>query len=124
MIQELGPNYGFNSEQINVQEIGTKPGEKLYEELMSDEETRRSVELENYFAVLPAFRGIYKDIAYDYSGIIGENVNNAYVSAEESSLTISEVVRFLKAASLLGEPDYTNTTRYWPGDKESTSNQQ
>jgi len=119
MIQELAPGYGFNPEQMEVQQIGTKPGEKLYEELMSDEETRRSVELEQYFAVLPAFRGIYKDIAYNYEGIVNESVNNPYVSQDEPSLTILEVVSFLQNAGLLDKPDYEGAKRYWPGDKES-----
>jgi FlaA1/EpsC-like NDP-sugar epimerase len=34
--------------------VGKRPGEKLYEELMNDEEIRRSIELEEYFAVRPA----------------------------------------------------------------------
>ena len=38
-----------------IEIIGSKPGEKLYEELMSDEETRRSIELDQYFIVKPAF---------------------------------------------------------------------
>jgi FlaA1/EpsC-like NDP-sugar epimerase len=119
MIQELAPGYGFRPEQIELKEIGTKPGEKLYEELMSDEETRRSVELENYFAVLPAFRGIYKDIAYDYCGMVSEQVNNPYISEDESPLRVSDVTLFMHAAGLLGKPSYDETLRYWPGDKES-----
>lgn len=46
MIKELAPVYGYDSDKIKLKIIGSKPGEKLYEELMSQEETRRTVELE------------------------------------------------------------------------------
>lgn len=41
--------------EIKIIEIGAKPGEKMYEELMNDEEVRRSFEYGNFFAVLSAF---------------------------------------------------------------------
>ena len=119
MIQKLAPEYGFNPSQIEIQEIGTKPGEKLYEELMSDEETRRSVELDSYFSVLPAFRGMYKDISYDYGESGRPQVDNPYISRDERSLTVSEIDSFLQNAGLLNKPEYDSTRRYWPGDKES-----
>lgn len=118
MIQTLAPEYGFKSEDVEVEEIGTKPGEKLYEELMSDEETRRSVELEDYFSVLPAFRSIYKDMQYDYSGQISNTVINPYVSSIETNLSKEEILDFMNKSALLNTPTDTNLSRYWPGDKE------
>ncbi|RMD59003.1 SDR family NAD(P)-dependent oxidoreductase, partial [Candidatus Parcubacteria bacterium] len=47
---------------IAIEVIGTKAGEKLYEELMNDEETRRTFELDRYFVVLPAFKSVYESI--------------------------------------------------------------
>lgn len=118
MIEELAPSYGFNPSEVDVAEIGTKPGEKLYEELMSHEETRRAVELKNYFAVLPAFRGIYNDIQYDYPEFVSGSVVNPYMSAEEQALTVDEIRKLLEEYSLLGAPDEPSQARYWPGDKE------
>lgn len=118
MIQVLAPRYGHKPEDIEVIEIGVKPGEKLYEELMSDEETRRSIELQNYFAVLPAFRGIYQDIAYDYKNIVSEAVTNPYISAMESSMSLEEISSFLAKNQLLEKPVENTARRYWPGDKE------
>lgn len=121
MIDELAPTYGFKPGDIPIEVIGTKPGEKLYEELMSDEETRRAVELDRYFAVLPAFRGVYGQIDYDYPGVISREVTNPYVSAEEQSMDLEEMRRFLVDNHLLAmtaddqrHPDQ----RYWPGDKK------
>jgi FlaA1/EpsC-like NDP-sugar epimerase len=116
MIEELC------SEDMEITEIGSKPGEKLYEELMSDEETRRTIELDQLFSILPAFRGIYSDINYNYSAIVSELVEDPYVSEHQTSLTVKEVKYFLRDNNLLldfntGEQD----TRYWPGDKEEKS---
>lgn len=121
MIEELAPPYGIKPEKIKITEIGTKPGEKLYEELMSTEETRRAVELGKYFSILPAFRGIYHDIAYDYSDTVTDIVTDPYVSENVKPLTIDEIKQFLKLNNLLGNPEETTNQRYWPGDKEEKS---
>ena len=121
MIDELAPRYGFDPQQMGIEQIGTKPGEKLYEELMSDEETRRSVELEQYFAVLPAFRGVYRDIEYDYEDLVSEAVNDPYVSADQPVLSKPELRDYLIQNDLLELETPCNKEtdkRYWPGDKQ------
>lgn len=45
MIELLAPLYGYSPEDIEIEHIGNKPGEKLYEELMSEEEISRAIEL-------------------------------------------------------------------------------
>jgi len=116
MIEELAPS------EIEVTEIGSKPGEKLYEELMSDEETRRTIELDKFFSVLPAFRGIYSDIDYNYSTIVSELVEDPYVSEQQTSLTVEEVKVFLRNNKLLLDANVNEqNARYWPGDKEEKS---
>lgn len=54
IIRERAPKHGFRPGDIAINIVGKRPGEKLYEELMNDEEIRRAVELEKYFAVRPA----------------------------------------------------------------------
>ena len=124
MIQELAPGYGYTPNDIEVIEIGAKPGEKLYEELMSDEETRRAVELQSYFSVLPAFRGMYNAIDYDYPDVVGMKVDDAYASSNEMPLIRDELRSFLTEHGLLTgfgvEPDHPDR-RYWPGDKEQVN---
>jgi FlaA1/EpsC-like NDP-sugar epimerase len=113
MIEELC------SEEMDITEIGSKPGEKLYEELMSDEETRRAIELDKFFSIMPAFRGIYSDINYNYPSIISELVEDPYVSEQQISLTVEKIKDFLSSNKLLlGSNDSEQSTRYWPGDKE------
>lgn len=115
MIQELAPVYHFKPQEINIEIIGTKPGEKMYEELMSDEETRRAWELQRYFTVLPAFTSVYRNTVYDYADIQSKAVTNPYHSANEQPLTKEELKTFLVENHLLEEvvcnhPDQ----RYWP----------
>jgi len=119
LIEELVPNNGKDSQKIAINEIGIKPGEKLYEELMSPEETRRTVELEQYFSVLPAFRGIYNDIDYSYTTIRNATVTNPYISEEERPLTVEQIKMFLINNDLLVKPEEDIGQRYWPGDKET-----
>jgi FlaA1/EpsC-like NDP-sugar epimerase len=40
---------------IAITEIGAKPGEKMYEELMNEEEVRRTFEYGDFFVTLSAF---------------------------------------------------------------------
>lgn len=121
MIEELAPLYGKDAQDIKITEIGCKPGEKLYEELMSHEETRRTIELEQYFSVLPAFRGIYHDIDYSYQSVVSEDVDNPYISEDETPLTVAEIKTFLRSNHLLGQPADGADHRYWPGDKEENT---
>lgn len=121
MVQEIAPQYSKKPAEIKITEIGTKPGEKLYEELMSDEETRRTIELQQFFSVLPAFRGIYHDIDYSYPTTVTTTVTNPYISEQQQPLTVAEIKTFLKNNKLLQEPEESTEQRYWPGDKEEKS---
>ena len=121
MIQQLAPVYKHDPRNIEIKVIGTKPGEKLYEELMSHEETRRAIELPRYFAVLPAFRGLYRDIGYEYPDILTRQVDNPYVSANEEALSCDELLAFLNDNHLLSVEEIPRDhpdSRYWPGEKQ------
>ena len=114
----LAEHYGHKKESISINVIGSKPGEKLYEELMSDEETRRAIELEQYFSVLPAFRGLHSDVEYRYDNVITEIVDDPYVSSEAEMMSRDEIKNFLLDNNLLEIQEDSFGERYWPGDKE------
>jgi FlaA1/EpsC-like NDP-sugar epimerase len=101
MIKELAPICGYSPDDIEIKIIGVKPGEKMYEELMSQEETRRAWELKDYFTVLPAFRGMYQNIQYQYPEVINKTVTNPYSSNHETHMTQQELKTFLITNSLL-----------------------
>lgn len=84
MISELAPTYGHDVSAIKVKEIGVRAGEKLYEELMTQEEQVRAFEMEDLFVVLPAHRNMYESDLYDkYQEL--PRPDRAYVSNEEET---------------------------------------
>ena len=95
MIDLLAPKYGYKPSDIEITEIGAKPGEKLYEELMNDEEVPRSMELRDMFVVTPAFKSIYGSIDYSYTGVVSERLKKSYISATEKTLTKDELGQYL-----------------------------
>jgi FlaA1/EpsC-like NDP-sugar epimerase len=102
MIEELSTDRADAPEKISLKEIGSKPGEKLYEELMNDEETRRAVELDRYFSVLPAFRSLYHDIDYQYPGSIGKvKLGTVYNSSVSEPMEKEQLRNFLRDELLL-----------------------
>jgi FlaA1/EpsC-like NDP-sugar epimerase len=121
MIEELAPIYGHNPEDVSINVIGTKPGEKMYEELMSAEETRRAWELERYFVILPAFNSPYRHVVYRYQDLQSQMVTNPYHSGNEKPLSKDELRAFLKENYLLLEdPDHARhpSERFWPNGSD------
>lgn len=120
MIEELAPRFGHDPAAVRIDHIGAKPGEKLYEELMTDEETRRALELERYFAITPAFRGMYREIDYRYATQIDRPVDKPYLSEHGPFVGKEELRKLLKENRLLESASGTAPQpgeRYWPGDK-------
>lgn len=91
---------------IKIKIIGAKAGEKLYEELINEEEVRRTVEIEDFFAVLPAFKSVYKDIEYTFNGIEQKPVSKIYRSDLEPSMNLDELKTYLINNKLIY--DYEN----------------
>jgi len=73
----------------------------MYEELLNEEEVRRTVELERFFAVTPAFKGVYHSIQYDYDDVVSATVTRPYNSAIEACLTRDELKAYLDRHRLL-----------------------
>ncbi|MDH5681900.1 MAG: SDR family NAD(P)-dependent oxidoreductase [Spirochaetota bacterium] len=91
----LAPKYGHKPSDIDIKMIGSKPGEKLYEELMTSEEMLRSIELEEMFVTTPAFKSLYEEINYDYPGIQQTSLDKPYISSNEKSMTQDEIKQYL-----------------------------
>lgn len=101
MIEQLAPRYGFDPAQIQIRCIGSKPGEKLFEELLSEEEIRRTVELQDFFAILPAFKSVYREIEYGYAGLIADRVERPYNSRLESPMAHADLGEYLRKHGIL-----------------------
>ncbi len=84
---------------IQITEIGAKPGEKMYEELMNDEEVRRTYEIEDFFVVLPAFAGDHEAL---YPLVKGrQKADRPYNSAVEKGMNAGDVAAYFTARRLL-----------------------
>ena len=95
MIKLLAPKYGHEPSDIRTVEIGAKPGEKLYEELMSDQEVHRSLELKDMFVVTPAFKSLFQSIKYEYPDIVSTQIQKSYISENEVPLNKNELEKYL-----------------------------
>lgn len=100
MIERLAPKYGFKPEDIRITITGRKPGEKLYEELLTGEESSRSVHIDRYHVILPAFRNIYP-IDYKYPGERSCERGYIYRSDEQKFMSRQEILSYLQTNGLL-----------------------
>lgn len=94
LIDALAPQYGHQPEDINIEIIGVIPGEKMYEELMTEDEAIRSLEREDMFIILPEIKdelSKFDESAYDAIPIQSKD----YISKNSVSLTKDEIKAIL-----------------------------
>ncbi len=101
MIEELASRYGYKACEIKIEKVGPRPGEKMYEELINDEEVRRTVEMDRYFVVVPALKSLYCQCEYDYEGIIRRNIESPYNSSNQKPMDKSLIRDYLYANKLI-----------------------
>jgi FlaA1/EpsC-like NDP-sugar epimerase len=116
LIELLQPVFNYKKSQISKHYIGAKPGEKLYEELMSEEETARSIELQKFFVVQPFFGNKENFDPFEYDEIINAQVDNPYNSSNETPLSFVATKKLIEQYNLLGVKMSYNHRRIWPGD--------
>ena len=100
-INILSDRYQSDRKKIGIKTTGVKSGEKIYEELLNEEELRRTIELPHHYVVLPAFRSLYASIDYSFPQQIEATFDKPYRSDLEDALTLSEVEDFLTSQKLL-----------------------
>jgi len=101
MVEELSVALGRKPQDIKIVESGRRPGEKICEELMNEEEVRRSIELEHYFAVLPALSDLYGDSSGRYNGMTAKRVDRAYNSDTSEKMSVDVLRRYLHLHGLM-----------------------
>lgn len=101
MIEELAPRYGYSQNEIALQDIGARPGEKMYEELMNDEECRHALESDEFFIVLPALQMHENPHDYKYAGIETRIADGVYTSAITQTMSRKDLQTYLRTNKLL-----------------------
>jgi len=95
LIEGLAPRYGYSPKDIDVKVIGTIPGEKMYEELMTENEATRSLEREDMFIIIPEIKDEisgFDESAYEATPIWSKD----YVSKDVVPITKEEIGSILK----------------------------
>ncbi len=101
MAETIGPLFGHSPKDIEIKVVGPRPGEKFFEELITEEETRRTVELAEMFALTPAFTNVFRHIEYQYQGVIQDGSAQAYNSSTQAPLSKSDIATFLLQPDVL-----------------------
>jgi FlaA1/EpsC-like NDP-sugar epimerase len=97
LVKNLAPKYGHKAKGYPELITGVRPGEKLFEELTTEEELPRSFMHKGLIVVVPAFRNIYDQIDYSCYESSGEELHHVYHSHNETVMTNDEIEEFLKA---------------------------
>ena len=95
-IDVFAPRHGRTASEIETVRIDVRPGEKGYEELMTEEESLRARDVGSMYAVLPAIETPH-DIAESYAHVPAAPVG-AYRSDGVEPLPAAEVEAVLRAA--------------------------
>lgn len=90
MIEHLAPGYGYKPEEIRIDTIGIRNGEKIYEHLMNEEEARYAYETEDMFTVLP--QQLFSE--YFLEGI-AKAEQKRYASDDAMVLSLSDIKNLL-----------------------------
>ena len=107
LVDELAPKYGLDPKTIEIKTIGSRPGEKMYEELMTEEEAAISYELDGLF-VIPAINPLeevplfYPKIVSLLESLGGEKCSIKRYSSEDSTpISQNEIETILKEEKIV-----------------------
>jgi len=104
MIQMLAPAARRRPDDIRIDVIGPRPGEKCYEELVSEEELFRTVGIGDFLIVQPPSRVAELDlvVVYEHLGV-AERLMKPYNSGTEVAMSRSDIAAFLRDNRLLSD---------------------
>jgi FlaA1/EpsC-like NDP-sugar epimerase len=100
VVEDMAPRYGYKPADIRIQNIGVKPGEKPYEELMTEEESKRALETNDMFIILPEIPEVVQRSDYSFDGAARARTGR-YTSRDITALGKNEIRNFLINVRLL-----------------------
>lgn len=92
-IDKYAKKYGFKREQISTKIIGTRPGEKIFEELMTEPESELSFETKDMLIIPPHVLPKIRYEVTDYEGAKKSKLR--YVSQDMKPLSKKEIEKLL-----------------------------
>lgn len=96
MVEELAPCYGYDPTDVPIRIVGPSMGEKYYEELMNEEEIRRTIELERHFVIVPAFRSNCRRVDYTYPDMLDRQPEQPYNSSTAAPMSREQLRQYLR----------------------------
>lgn len=90
MIEELAPKYGHDPIKIPVEIINARAGEKIYEELMTEDESKKATESDDMFVIWPSLT--------EEQFRVRKVARRNYASKGQNLLTKEEIKALLRAA--------------------------
>lgn len=101
MIARMAKTYGREPEAIEVKVIGSRPGEKLWEELSTDEESNRLLESEKFLIVLPPGHTSEQRMQYVYDEIEVKPSHVVYHSDRSELMSDDDITDILLREGVL-----------------------
>ncbi|WP_040952418.1 UDP-N-acetylglucosamine 4,6-dehydratase family protein [Gorillibacterium massiliense] len=95
VVQSTSSTLNIPSSEIGIEEIGIRPGEKMYEELMTEEESISAKETDEMFIITNSFLG-----NRDYAGAVASK-KQSYSSHGLTPLSIEELQHLLVSENLI-----------------------
>lgn len=100
LIEHYAPQFGKSPRDIRIRTIGSRSGEKLYEDLMTREEAMHAIETEEMFIILPQGTALLEKTARTYRGKPCAKVQK-YSSEAVRPISKREIRKLLEAHDLL-----------------------
>jgi UDP-N-acetylglucosamine 4,6-dehydratase/5-epimerase len=95
MIEEMSERLKFDSSTIKINNIGIKAGEKMHEDLMTEEEIRRSLETEDFFIILPQLKELFEIKRPNYNQAV-KTSGTGFSSKDSKILSKKEINEILR----------------------------
>ncbi|WP_371362960.1 UDP-N-acetylglucosamine 4,6-dehydratase (inverting) [Sporomusa rhizae] len=96
IISETTKKLNISTDDIEIKEIGLRPGEKMYEELMTIEEAKDAYELPDMFIIPNTF--LQRE--FSYPGV-KKAIQKSYSSNDEAPVSRQELLAMLKENGLI-----------------------
>ncbi|KAA9005058.1 polysaccharide biosynthesis protein [Histidinibacterium aquaticum] len=102
MIDQLASLYGYAPSEIEVNTVGARPGEKMWEELSTEEEAGRLLEGEKFLVVLPAgHTRSQREQTYAYQEVRLEPSEVVYHSDRQPIMNDQQIAELLMQDAVL-----------------------